>query len=326
MTARTLIGDLGGTNLRLALTDGTALEAEARFLTAEHDGLEAALDAYLNGLPPTHRPTGAILAVAGPVSGDLFTLTNCPWSFSRQAVAGRYGWSRFDLLNDFSAVASGLPYLDGPDLELVKDGTARPDAPKLVLGPGTGLGVGVAVPSEDRWTVLDGEGGHVSLPVCDAEEADLMRRLKHGTVPVSAEEVLSGSGLAALFNAIAERDRGAECDGVAERAEAGADVMARLTGDACPVAREVLDRFSVFLGAVAANAALTVGARGGVYLTGGVLGHAGDAFRQDLFRDRFIANARMADYLAAIPVYRIRHPEPGLFGLRMLARGVSRTQ
>lgn len=319
MTARTLIGDLGGTNLRLALTDGSALEAEARFLTAEHGGLEAALDAYLNGLPPTRRPTGAILAVAGPVSGDLFTLTNCPWSFSRQAVAGRYGWSRFDLLNDFSAVASSLPYLDCPDLELVKDGTARPDAPKLVLGPGTGLGVGIAVPSEDRWTVLDGEGGHVSLPVCDAEEADLMHRLKHGTVPVSAEEVLSGSGLAALFNAIAERDRGAE------RVETGADVMARLTGDACPVAREVLDRFSGLLGAVAANAALTVGARGGVYLTGGVLGHAGAAFREDLFRDRFTANARMADYLAAIPVYRIRHPEPGLFGLRMLARGSSLT-
>ncbi|MEQ8333784.1 glucokinase [Nisaea sp.] len=317
MTAKTLVGDLGGTNLRLALTDGMALEAEIRFLTAEHEGLESALDAYLDGLPAGHRPSSAILAVAGPVSGDRFTLTNCPWSFSRHAVAERYGWSRFVLLNDFSAVAAGLPYLQKQDLEQIKDGTVLPGAPKLVLGPGTGLGVGVAVPSENGWTMIEGEGGHVSLPAGNAEEADLMQRLGNGDVPVSAEEVLSGSGLVALFNAIAERD------GRADRVGAGADVVARLTGDACPVACAVMDRFSSFLAGVAANAALTVGARGGVYLTGGVLAHAGAAFREDLFRDRFTANARMADYLAAIPVYRIRHPEPGLFGLRMLARGVS---
>lgn len=316
MTARTLIGDLGGTNLRLALTDGTSIEAEARFRTADHPGLESVLDQYLDGLPASARPVSALLAVAGPVSGDRCRLTNCPWSFSRRAVAARYGWDRFRLMNDFSAVAAALCHFSAEDLQTVQAGENNGDAPKLVLGPGTGLGVGAVVPAEGGWTILDGEGGHVDLPCRDQAEAELHRLLRRNG-PVSAESVLSGAGLAALFNAIAEKS------GAGMRVVRGEDVTARLAESDCPVAREALERFSSFLGAVAANAALTVGARGGVYLTGGVMGHIGADFREDLFRRHFIGEGRMADYLAAIPVYRIRHPEPGLFGLRMLARGSS---
>ena len=243
-------------------------------------------------------------------------MTNCPWSFSRSAVAERYDWGHFRLMNDFSAVAAALPHFSGGDLQTVQAGENEEGAPKLVLGPGTGLGVGAVVPAESGWTILDGEGGHVDLPCLDEAEAGLHRLLRRNG-PVSAESVLSGAGLAALFNAIAEKN------GAGMRVARGEDVTARLADTGCPVAREALDRFSSFFGAVAANAALTVGARGGVYLTGGVLGHVGTGFREDLFRERFTTNARMAEYLAAIPVYRIRHPEPGLFGLRMLARGLS---
>ncbi|MEO9903644.1 glucokinase [Nisaea sp.] len=319
MTARTLIGDLGGTNLRLALTNGTSVEAEARFRTADHPGLESVLDRYLESLPDTAWPVSAFLAVAGPVSGDRCKLTNCPWSFSRRAVAERFGWDRFRLMNDFSAVAAALPHFSDKDLLTVQTGANNGAAPKLVLGPGTGLGVGAVVPAEGGWAILDGEGGHVDLPCRDESGSELHQVLRRDG-PVSAETVLSGAGLAALFNAVAE----ANDAGI--RVVQGEDVTARLADTGCPVAREALDQFSSFLGAVAANAALTVGARGGVYLTGGVLGHAGNDFREDLFRAHFNGEGRMADYLAAIPVYRIRHPEPGLFGLRMLARGSSANQ
>ena len=314
MTARILIGDLGGTNLRLALTDGAVLEAEARFKTADHAGLETVLDDYLTSLPEKDRPAGAMLAVAGPVSGDRFSLTNCPWSFSRRAVAERYGWNGFQLMNDFFVVAAALPHLSGDDVETVQAGAQRMGAPRLVLGPGTGLGVGAVVPVNGGWTILESEGGHGDLPCRDAEEAELHRLLRRKG-PVSAESVLSGAGITALFNAIAEKN------GAGITVDAGEGVTARLADRECPVAREALDRFSCFLGSVAANAALTVGARGGVYLTGGVLRHIGAAFREDLFRTHFVGEGKMAEYLAAIPVYRIRHPEPGLFGLRMLARG-----
>lgn len=217
-------------------------------------------------------------------------------------------------MNDFSAVAAALPYLGEGELETVCAGMVVAPAPKLVLGPGTGLGVGSVAPANGKWTVLDGEGGHVDLPCRDADEAELHRLLRRDG-PVSAETVLSGPGLVALFNAVAEKN------GEVARIEESEAVMARLTDMGCPVARETLDRFSAFLGAVAANAALTIGARGGVYLTGGVLRHVGTNFREDLFRAHFVGDGRMSDYLSAIPVYRIRHPEPGLFGLRMLAGG-----
>lgn len=316
MTARTLIGDIGGTNLRFALTNGTSIEAEVRFRTADHPGLESVLDQYLGGLPATARPTSALLAVAGPVSGDCFSLTNSPWSFSRNALAERYRWDRFLLMNDFSAVAAALPHLEDEGLETVQAGVQVLTAPKLVLGPGTGLGVGSVVLANGKWTTLGGEGGHVDLPCRDEDEAEIHRMLRRNG-PVSAETVLSGPGLAALFNVLAERG------GAAIQAVAGEEVMARLVDAECPIAREAMDRFTIFLGAVAANAALTIGARGGVYLTGGVLRHAGEAFREDLFRAHFVGEGRMSEYLSAIPIYRIRHPEPGLFGLRMLARGSS---
>ncbi len=219
-------------------------------------------------------------------------------------------------MNDFSAVAAALPHFSGEDLQTVQAGESNEEAPRLVLGAGTGLGIGAVVPGEGSWRILESEGGHADLPCRDEAEIELHRLLcRNGHV--SAEAVLSGAGLVALFNAIAVRN------GAGTRVAKGEDVTTRLAETDCPVAREALDRFSSFLGAVAANTALTFGARGGVYLTGGVLGHVAADFREDLFRAAFIGEGRMADYLSAIPVYRIQHPEPGLFGLRMLAHGTS---
>lgn len=317
MGAMTLIGDLGGTNLRLALTDGETLAAEAHFRTADYPGLEAALEAYLSGpgLEDTH-PDRAILAVAGPVRGDLFRLTNCPWHFSREAVRKRFGWSGFRLLNDFSANSAALPHLRPEHLEEIKPGAAAERAPKLVLGPGTGLGVGAAVPdAAGGWSLIDGEGGHVSLAASDAAEADLLERLRARTGFAEAEHLLSGGGLALLCALISERDGGS-------LAPAGAkEVLERFDAGDCPAAREAVERFAGFIGTAAGNAALTLGARGGVYLAGGVMGHLGVRFRADLFTRAFVSKSRMRDYLDTIPVWRITHPEPGLFGLRMLAKG-----
>lgn len=315
MGATTLIGDLGGTNLRLALTDGDALAAEAHFRTADYPGLEAALEAYFAGLVGAERPERAILAVAGPVGGDLFRLTNCPWQFSRADVRKRFGWSAFRLINDFSANSAALPYLQPEHLEKIKPGISVEIAPKLVLGPGTGLGVGAAVPdSAGGWSLVDGEGGHVSLAASDAAEADLLARLRHRTGFAEAEHLLSGAGLALLCALISERDGSTFVPAGAKQ------VLERFDAGDCAVAREAVERFAGLLGTVAGNAALTLGARGGVYLAGGVMGHLGARFRGDLFIRGFIARSRMHDYLDAIPVWRITHPEPGLFGLRMLAR------
>ncbi|WP_420403936.1 glucokinase [Nisaea sp.] len=315
MSARVLIGDLGGTNLRLALTDGDGLRSECVFKTAELAGLEAALEAFLEPIPAPERPKSAIVAVAGPVSGDRIRLTNCPWQFSRDAVRERFGWARFGLMNDFAAVAAALPHFADDHLDAVQTGIEVARRPKLVLGPGTGLGVGVAVPSGEDWHVLDGEGGHATLAASNGEEAELIALLRRRLGHVSAEDVLSGPGLVNIFAAIAERD-GLDLDPAT-----GEEVVERLDKEGCPAAQEALDRFACFLGTVAGNAALTAGARGGVYLAGGVLQNLGARFRADLFRAAFNAKGRMSAYLETVPVYRITHPEPGLFGLQALARG-----
>jgi glucokinase len=314
MSVWTLIGDLGGTNLRLALTDGAGLRSERVFKTADHAGFEAALDLYLEGLSAGERPRSAIVAVAGPVSGDRIRLTNCPWQFSRDAVRERYGWSRFGLMNDFAAVAAALPHFANGHLDTVQTGVEVARMPKLVLGPGTGLGVGITVPAGESWRILEGEGGHVTLAALSEEEADLIARLARRLGHVSAEDVLSGPGLVNLFSAIAERD------GLEIEPARGEEVVERLDREGCPAAREAVERFSGFLGTVAGNAALTAGARGGVYLAGGVLQNLGDRFRTDLFRAAFNAKGRMSAYLENVAVYRITHPEPGLFGLQALAR------
>lgn len=315
MRASTLIGDLGGTNLRLALTDGEGLRSESVFKTAEHPGFEAALDVFLETIPGPERPRSAIVAVAGPVSGDRIRLTNCPWQFSRDAVRERFGWNRFGLMNDFAAVAAALPHFDEDHLDAVQTGIEVARTPKLVLGPGTGLGVGVAVPAGESWHVLDGEGGHATLAASDEKEAELIGLLRRRLGHVSAEDVLSGPGLVNLFAAIAERA------GLDLEPATGEEVVERLDREGCPAAHEALDRFASFLGTVAGNAALTAGARGGVYLAGGVLQNLGERFRTDLFRAAFNAKGRMSGYLETVPVYRITHPEPGLFGLQALARG-----
>jgi len=315
MSARVLIGDLGGTNLRLALTDGEGLRDACVFKTAEHPGFEAALEAFLAPIPRAERPRRAIVAVAGPVSGDRIRLTNCPWEFSRDAVRERFGWTRFGLMNDFAAVAAALPHFGDSHLDAVQTGIEVARRPKLVLGPGTGLGVGIAVPSGEDWQILDGEGGHATLAASNGEEAELIALLRRRLGHVSAEDVLSGPGLANLFRAIAERD------GLGVEPATGEEVVSRLDREGCPAAGEALDRFASFLGTVAGNAALTTGARGGVYLAGGVLRNLGDRFRTDLFRAAFNAKGRMSGYLETVPVYRITHPEPGLYGLQALARG-----
>lgn len=318
MGERVLIGDIGGTNLRLALLDGGEVAAEATLLTRAFPGLAEAIGSFLAPLAPDSRPGAAFLAVAGPVAGDEIGLTNHPWAFSRSALAGRFGWSRLEIVNDFQAVALGLPLLGEADLIAICAGTEERRAPKLALGPGTGLGVGMIVPAGAEWIAVAGEGGHASLAAADDVEAELLSTMRRRYGHVSAERVLSGPGLAALHAAVAERE-GAGSD----LTEAADVVGAAVAG--CPVAAETVARFSALLGGFAGDLALVAGARGGVYLAGGVLARMGEAFRADLFRERFEAKGRLSGYLSRIPVWRIARPEPGMLGLmRLAAAGDSR--
>jgi len=310
-----LIGDIGATYARFALVraDGTATPARVYALN-DYPSLAEAIEEYLAEERPAGKPSQAVLAIAAPITGDRVTLTNHPWTFSIEALRQRLHLDRLRVVNDFAANALAIPRLSAGDRVQVGGGSPAADTPIGIIGPGTGLGVGALVPLPDGGAPIQGEGGHVTMAPADARESaviDLMRkRYDH----VSAERVLSGPGLVNLYNALCE------LDGVPAGPFTPAQISNSKIWDEDPRTRETTAMFCAMLGTVAGNLALTLGARGGVYIAGGIVPQLGPFFAQSAFRARFEAKGRMHAYLAAIPTYVIVHPLPALLGAAVMLK------
>lgn len=304
-----LVGDIGGTNARFALWRDEQLEAVQVLATADFEGPEQAIAAYLQS---QDLPLGAIgsvcLACAGPVGGDLFRFTNNHWRIDRAAFCQTLQIDRLLMVNDFSAMALGMTRLAEHERVPVCEGQAQADRPALVIGAGTGLGVGTLLAQTDgSWLVLPGEGGHVDLPIGSPREADLWQVLYRQLGHVRAEDVLSGNGLLVLYRAICELD-----GKPLQHATPAAITAAGLAGE--PVAGEVLEQFSCWLGRVAGNDVLTLGARGGVYIVGGVVPRFAERFLASGFAKSFRDKGCMSHYLHGIPVWLVTAEYPGLTG------------
>jgi glucokinase len=303
-----LVADIGGTQARFALTSRRGVVRRVRTLKcAEHGSLSEALRAYLR-LTDSAAPQRAVIAIAGPIEGDRVQMTNHVWSFSIDAVRRELGLDQLMVLNDFSALALALPALAAKDLWEIKDGKRAERAPMAVLGPGTGLGVAALVPTGDSWTPLSTEGGHRDLAAHSEREWQIVRYLRERFDHVSAERVLSGPGLVNLYEAVS---RLADSE---PQSLTPAAIVAGARERSSPACVEALALFAGWLGAVAGDLALTVGARGGVYLGGGILRKMRRVFDVDRFRERFLAKGRFRDYLRPIPVHAILHPQATLVG------------
>jgi glucokinase len=314
-TASALLADIGGTHARFALhLPGEAAPPRQTVLrVADHPTPEEAIAAALAELGGP-APSRAVLAVAAPVGEGPVRLTNAPWVLAAPAITVRFGFSSVRLVNDFEALAWSLPHFSASELVPLGAGTVpTKGAPSVVLGPGTGLGVAGYVPGVGA---IATEGGHVDLPATSPEEDAVLARLRARFVRVSAERALSGPGLVNLQQAVAEI-RGTE---VPERTPA--EVAEAALSGACPVAAEALELFWHWLGVVTGNLALSWGARGGVYLAGGILPRLADRLDAAAFRARFEDKGRMRPYLAAIPVQVVIHPQPAFPGLAALAEAL----
>lgn len=306
-----LIADIGGTNVRFALVGADGVPVNTTPMRcADFKGPAEAAKAFLANAALGTQLDRAAFAVACPVTGDRVDLTNSPWSFSVEAVRRDLGLDRLAVVNDFTAVALSVPHLGEGDVLKVGGGEAAPHAPIAILGPGTGLGVSTLVPTgEAGYVALPGEGGHVTMTATDEREAALLTILRKRFGHVSAERVLSGPGLVNLYEALATfRDEPAAYttpDAISQRGLDGS----------CPLCREALDTFFLMLGTVAGNLALSVGARGGVYVAGGILPRMKGEFAQSGFRSRFEDKGRFNAYLAPIPTFLITHPQPAFAGL-----------
>lgn len=304
------MADIGATHSRCALLDdeGAILAAET-FNNSEFDGVEALLQAYLARRRESDRPSRAAIALAAPILEDHVEMTNLEWSFSQISLQVGLGVRRLMVLNDFEAMAWSLLDLDPDQLTHIGRGEAKPRAARAVLGPGSGLGVSGLVPHPDGWAAIAGEGGHVTLAAMAEDEAEVIGIITERFGHCSAERVLSGPGLVNLYHALSETaGRGiskVEPDDVTSLA---------LKGE--PLAANTMDLFFRFLGTVAADLAVTLGARGGVYITGGIVPRVVSLLADSKFRQRFEAKGRYRNYMAAIPTIVVTEAVPAFRGLR----------
>lgn len=310
LAAPALLADIGATNARFALVAPEGRQFVAVLRCRDHVTLAAAARAFLE-MSDLPRPRLGAFAVAGPVQGRIAMLTNHPWAVDALELEEVLELDRLILMNDFTAQALALPWLGQDDLRPLGCAPTMPlpRANKVVIGPGTGLGVAALVPdSENGWLPISGEGGHVTMPGVTADEQAVLDwlHLRHGHV--SAERVLSGMGLENIDRAL--------------MALAGEPMVLRPAADvtAAAVAGEAralraLELFAGFLGTAAGNLALTFTATGGVHIAGGIVPKLGPLFNADLFRTRFEAKGRMRGLLVPMPTVLITHPLPAMLGL-----------
>jgi glucokinase len=308
-----LVGDIGGTNARFALVtgEGQPLAHVHTLPTAGFADLGEAVQAYLQQAGVS-APARACIAIANPIDGDWLRMTNTAWAFSIEATRQRLGLQSLRMLNDWEAMALAAPTFAPHELLALGGDEAVPDAPRGLLGAGTGLGVSSLVRSHSgEWVPIAGEGGHVTLSPGNPREADLLRLLWQRWPHVSAERVISGMGLENLYSALAE------LNGAPGLSLSAAEISQRALAGQDALCLEAVETLCVLLGRVAGNLALTLGARGGVYLGGGVLGHLRALLPRSGFRAAFEDKGRFAPFLARIPTWLIEAEQPALRGAAM---------
>lgn len=308
-TSVALVGDIGATHVRLGLKrDGMPRpQAVAVLDCADYATPEAAIRDYLgrNGCSTVAR---ACLAVAAPSGARRLRMTNHPWCFDVDRMRQRFGWRSLKMVNDFTAMALGVPYVQATDRIAIGGGPAKRRRPQLVMGPGTGLGVSALVPVPSGWVPLETEGGHVDFAPANELEMALLRILRLRFGRVSLERILSGPGLLNLYQAHAELQQ------VPVRLHTPEAISTAALDLSDALARQVLEHFCEILGRAAGNAVLTLGSAGGVHLCGGILPKMADILLHSRFRAAFEDKGRMRPMMQCTPVYLITDPLTGLVG------------
>ena len=312
-----LVADIGGSNARfdLVLKPGAGVQHVRTISVPTHADPVKAACAYLHDISVLlgaefRTPRKAAFAVATVTAGDYINFTNSHWSFFKATVQAELKLDTFLVLNDFEALALSLPRLSAAQLR-PHDQLPQAKGTLAVIGPGTGLGVAGVMQTPMGWVALAGEGGHATLAPCDDFESAILAQVRQTFSHVSAERLLSGIGLPVLHNAVAQV-RGGTIDVITtglivERGLAGSDA----------ICAETLDTFCALLGSFAGNVALTMGARGGVYIDGGIVPRLGERFFTSRFRERFEAKGRFQSYMKNIPTALITDTLAALTGAAM---------
>jgi len=311
-----LVGDVGGTNARFAIArlvgGEPVLEHHESFPAERYPTFLKGVAAFIDGCAV--KPTGGVIAVAGPVTNGEIDLTNSPWRVSEAELA-TLGLNPVRLINDFEALAWGAPVVPSDQLaSLGGPPEGDPHAAIAVLGPGTGFGVSaLARDAYGNAVAMPSEGGHACFAPGDPIEDEILRILRRRYERVSIERLICGPGLLNMHRALAE------IDGRDSHIDDPAQITTEALENPNSHCGATLARFCAILGAVAGDIALTTGARGGVYIAGGIAPRILPFLKASPFRERFERKGRFQDYMAAIPTHVILHKHAALLGAARVA-------
>lgn len=317
-----LIGDIGGTNARFAIVPDreAPLEVFHPVPTGDFPDIETAVEESVYAYSK-HRPRAAVIDVAGPIVGDAVDLTNADWVIRPHDMIARLGLVDVALLNDFEALALALTALQPEDIVKIGGGEPSPTGAKVAIGPGTGLGVGALVNAGGAaglWVPVPGEGGHVALGPAAADEFALWPNVEPENERISAEVLLSGRGIVALYRAVAKTE------GEAPSYTTPAEVTKAALEKADPLAVRTLTLYARLLGRLAGDMALVFMARGGAYIGGGIPPRVLPFLKEGEFRRAFEEKAPHQAVMKTIPAYVIVAENPALKGLAAFARAPER--
>ncbi|BCM16278.1 glucokinase [Mesorhizobium sp. J8] len=310
-----LIGDIGGTNARFSIVlDANSEATEPQIVqTANFKTIDEAIQAAVLDRSSV-QPNSAVLAVAGPVDGDEIPLTNCPWVVKPRQMLANLGLSEAVVLNDFEAQALAVVALGEEHMEKIGGGAPEPNASRVVLGPGTGLGVAGLIYALNHWIPVPGEGGHMDIGPRTPRDFEVFPHIDKLEGRISGEQILCGRGLVNVYRAVARTD--GKPTPLATPAEITGAALAKTDA----VAEEALELFVTCLGRTAGDLALVFMGRGGVFLTGGIAQKIVPALKEGNFRAAFEDKAPHSALMRKMPVYVITHPLAALLGLAAYAR------
>jgi glucokinase len=310
-----LIGDIGGTNARFAILADNQSEMVhfPNVRTADHATIDDAIRKTIVEQAGI-EPNSTVLAIAGPVEGDEIPLTNCPWVVKPRGMKATTGISEVIVLNDFEAQALAVLALGPEHMEKIGGGEIEEHAGRVVLGPGTGLGVAGLIHAFGGWVPVPGEGGHMDIGPRTPRDFEIFPHIEKIDGRISGEQILSGRGLVNAYRAVAI------ASGVEPRFTQPAEITAAALGKIDAVAEEALAFFVTCLGRTAGDLALVFKSKGGVFLTGGIAQKIVPALKAANFREAFEDKAPHQELMSSMPIYVITHPLAALAGLAAFAR------
>ena len=307
-----LVCDVGGTNVRVGAVreKGGGVVQIGNVPTASHSTLLATIKPMQERAKVPAR--SLLVSAAGPIDGAIVRLTNADLTIDGPRIAEGLGLDQGLLLNDFEAQALALPHLPERWTRTIVAGAPNADGPRLVLGPGTGLGAAALLDAGGAWLPVRTEAGHMSFGASDGLEQRLWPHLERVEGRVTFESVLSGPGLGRLHTAHRKMR------GLPAAPTAAPDIVAAaVAGEALAV--DTLKLFWRLVARCAGDLALAFLARGGITLAGGVLPRLTRWLDPEDFARVFVARAPVSALVASMPVRLLMEPNAALLGLAALA-------